>query len=216
MTWEKVFAWLQEKKHWIFISAGGVIFGIYYLYGESEDSTSDYSSFSGDVEEEMLVTDEEYSVETEEREENLVMMVDVKGAVEKPGVYPVFEGERVIDVLERAGLQAEADDSKINLSQKVYDEMIIYVPHKGEELDQSFLEFSGSGSPASEANRKVNINTADSNELQSLPGIGPAKAQAIIEYRESSGPFQKIEDIMNVSGIGEKSFEKLKDHISVN
>ena len=67
MTWEKVFAWLQEKKHWIFISAGGVIFGIYYLYGESEDSTSDYSSFSGDVEEEMLVTDEEYSVETEEK-----------------------------------------------------------------------------------------------------------------------------------------------------
>ena len=101
--------------------------------------------------------------------------------------------------------------SKVNLSQKVTDEMIIYIPEFGEEVEPIFLtQTTNSGQEG-----KVDLNKADSAQLETLPGIGPGKAQAIIEYRDMNGPFKTIEDVKNVSGIGEKTFEKLKDHITV-
>ena len=102
----------------------------------------------------------------------------------------------------------------MNLSQKIVDEMVIYIPVFGEEMDMLPPTIVSSQSVSKEEG-KVNINTADSNELQTLSGVGPSKADAIIEYREQNGPFQKIEDLMNISGIGEKTFEKLKDGITV-
>ena len=91
--------------------------------------------------------------------------------------------------------------------------MVIFVPKKGEE----FPERIASIQPGEDEGKgdKININTADSNSLQTLPGIGPQKAEAIIQFREQEGPFQAVEDLMKVSGIGEKTFEKLKDLITV-
>jgi competence protein ComEA len=144
--------------------------------------------------------------------------VDVKGAVKKPGVYAASRSDRVLDLIERAGGFAEdADREKINLAQKVADEMVIYVPKIGEEMPDFSGGTAGTGANGGEGGgaEKVNINTADESLLQTLPGIGPAKAKAIIEYREENGPFRSAEDIKNVSGIGEKTFEKIAGHISV-
>ena len=94
---------------------------------------------------------------------------------------------------------------------KIEDEMVIYVPSIGEREDE-LVQFSGL---VSNQQNKININKASQEELMTLPGIGPSKASAIIEYREQNGAFQNIEEIKNISGIGEKTFEKLKDHIRV-
>lgn len=151
------------------------------------------------------------SNEEESQDGPEMIFVDLKGAVKNPGIYRAYEGERVFDIIERSGgLLDTADDRQVNFAEKVVDEMIIYIPQIGEETDFKFVN-DGTGNQ----NIKVNLNKADANELQTLPGIGPAKAETIIEYRDQHGPFQKIEDLMNVSGFGSKTFEKLKEHISV-
>lgn len=153
-------------------------------------------------------------------ERNEPMYVDVKGAVKTPGLYRVKEGDRMIDAITLAGgLTEKADEKQLNLAQKVHDEMVIYVPEKGEEPGEYLPQFGqqSGGSPAvgEEVGGKVNINKADASQLETLPGIGPAKAKAIIDYREQQGGFKQEEDLKNVSGIGEKTFEKLQDSITV-
>ena len=105
-----------------------------------------------------------------------------------------------------------ADSATVNFSMHVTDEMVIYIPKKGEEA--SNLIPSQSGQMPSEK-RTVNLNTAELSELETLPGIGPAKSAAIIEYRKVNGPYKSIEDLKSISGIGDKTFEKLKELISV-
>jgi len=142
------------------------------------------------------------------KKEGATVFVDVKGAVVHQGVYEINKLARVKDVIALAGgFTKEADQTKINLAAKVRDEMVIYVPRIGEEG-----EVLTSGGTEGE---KVNINQATIDELQTLQGIGPAEAAAIIAYREENGPFEKIEDLLNVSGIGEKSLEKIKEQIAV-
>lgn len=212
--------WIMEKKQYLLI--GAIILGVfvYYLVNDAPDDTIQM------LEEEIFVENEEeirQQVDSNDDkivEQPIIIKVDLKGAVQKPGVYTAQEGERVIDLINRAGgFLDDADQTKINLSQKVADEMVIYVPKVGEDsnvMEQvaSFFQPQQSGNEAS-SDGKVNINQADSTLLQTLPGIGPSKAEAIIEYRETNGPFKMIEDIMNISGIGEKTFEKLKNSITV-
>lgn len=212
--------WIMEKKQYLLI--GAIILGvfIYYLVNDAPDDTIQM------LEEEIFVENEEeirQQVDSNDDkivEQPIIIKVDLKGAVQKPGVYTAQEGERVIDLINRAGgFLDDADQTKINLSQKVADEMVIYVPKVGEDsnvMEQvaSFFQPQQSGNEAS-SDGKVNINQADSTLLQTLPGIGPSKAEAIIEYRETNGPFKMIDDIMNISGIGEKTFEKLKNSITV-
>lgn len=154
-----------------------------------------------------LVRLQEESLQTDSGDKEI--MVDVKGAVKNPGVYKGKIGERAIDLIEKAGgLVDGANKNGINFAMKVQDEMVIYVPFEGEEDAFDVMKQDIDDG-------KVNINTATETELQTLPGIGPAKAQAIIEYRTNQGSFQSIEEIMNISGFGEKTFAKLKDHIKV-
>lgn len=152
----------------------------------------------------------------------VVVKVDVKGAVKMPGVYTATAGERVIDLIAKAGnFSVNADKDKVNLAQLVEDQMVIYVPQVGEEIEAAALTTpqAGTGGPGATeggAGEKVNLNTAEAADLETLPGIGPSKSSAILEYREKNGPFNKIEDMKNITGIGDKTFEKLKDSISVN
>jgi competence protein ComEA len=144
-----------------------------------------------------------------EGEKNTVM-VDIKGAVAHPGVYEIRDTARVNDVVALAGgFTKEADETKVNLAAKVHDEMMIYVPARGEAN-----AFASSSLQADDSN-KIYINTASEQEISQLPGIGKTKAQAIIAYREEHGPFQKAEDLLNVTGIGEKTLEKIKEYIVV-
>lgn len=136
-------------------------------------------------------------------------VVDVKGAVKKPGVYEVGLDSRVHHVIELAGgFTDDADTNQINLAQKVHDEMSIIVWRIGEDSVTHVDGQTGSGG-------KVRINYATQEELETLNGIGPSKAQAIIQYREEHGFFQTPEDLLNVSGIGEKTLQNFIDQIQV-
>lgn len=140
------------------------------------------------------------------------VVIDVKGAVKSPGVYQMKEGARIIDVIEKAGGFVEkADRKRINLAQLVEDEMVIYVPEIGEQGKNERTPIIGTG----EKDGRIEINSADASELDKISGVGPATAKAIIAYRKKNGPFEKIEDLLKVSGIGESTLQKMKSQISL-
>ncbi|HWL13299.1 MAG TPA: helix-hairpin-helix domain-containing protein [Ureibacillus sp.] len=147
------------------------------------------------------------------------IMVDVKGAVHSPGVYVFTTENRVIDAIERAGgYTQEAETTAVNHAQKLQDEMVIYIPKIGEEMDQSVsgqVVIAPAASTTESTAAQVDLNRADEAALTTLPGIGPSKAQAIIAYREENGSYKTIDDLKNVTGIGDKTFEKLKEFIVV-
>jgi len=141
------------------------------------------------------------------------IVVHITGAVPRPGVYALPEGARIQDGISAAGgFLAEADKSTINLAELLED---------GEKLDVPFIEGASPvlGTPLPEVitttTELININTATAAELDTLPGIGPTTAQKIIEYRDQNGPFINTEDIINVSGIGPGTYERIKDLITV-
>lgn len=154
--------------------------------------------------------DEAESSGTETMPADRVVWVYICGHVRCPGVYSLPEGARVVDAVDAAGGFAEdADTEYWNLAGFLQDGQQIRVPSM-EESREPEPENSGSSSDG-----RVNLNTADETELSTLTGIGPSRARAIIAYREENGPFRSIEDIMNVSGIKEASFAKIKDFITV-
>ncbi|GEN46479.1 helix-hairpin-helix domain-containing protein [Alkalibacillus haloalkaliphilus] len=149
--------------------------------------------------------EESEGVEVEEEK----WAVDVKGEIERPGVYNVERGKRVVDVVELAGgFTKEADSKFVNLAELVYDEMVIYVPNREEEALNSAVSQVNNDS-------RVRVNTATVEELMTLPGIGEQRAQTIIDYREEHGSFTSVEDLLNISGIGEKTLENFKEDIIV-
>ena len=144
-----------------------------------------------------------------------IIVVDVKGAVLRPGVYSLEDGDRLIDAITAAGgYKPEADSRLLNHALRLTDELLIYVPIEGEELPEGEMSLN-SGVVDEKSAGLVNINTATEVELTSIAGIGPAKAAAIIQYREEHGPYQTLEGLMDVSGIGQKTFEKLQHQITV-
>ncbi|MEH7093790.1 helix-hairpin-helix domain-containing protein [Neobacillus vireti] len=212
--------WLMEHKFHFAVVLLLVVGGFYYFYVQGPEESAPLTSLS--QEDEALTKAVETPTEKKDtpavnQPENI--MVDVKGQVTHPGVYQSNTGERVIDVIGRAGgLTNQADQTQVNFAEHVEDEMVIYIPGKGEE-GSALPATTGTGGTAlsgtGQKQGKININKADEQELQNLPGIGPAKAAAIIEFRNTSGPFKTIDDLKNITGIGDKTFEKLKDLIVV-
>lgn len=197
-----------SKREYIFV---GVIFVLLCVI-----SVSAFRSFFNEEEAKVEAWFmEEFEQEEIKTEEAIVLhkiVIDVKGAVNRPGVYEIDEGSRVIDVIELAGgVLQNADVNQVNFAELLKDEMVVYVPTIGEDV----AVIQGGTVAGSTHDEKIRINYATSEELQKLSGIGPAKAEAIIRYREENGPFQVEEDLLNVSGIGQKSFEKIKDEITV-
>lgn len=138
------------------------------------------------------------------------IFIQITGAIQKPGVYQVCEGERIFQVVEQAGgLLQEASFESVNQAMIAEDGQVIHVLTKEEY--EKIQEPDNQ-----EQNSKVNINRASKEQLMTLPGIGEGKAAQIIEYRQEHGSFAKIEDIMKISGIKEHLFEKIKDAICVN
>jgi len=164
-------------------------------------------------------------------EDTNAVWVDVKGAVMAPGVYPFPEGSRVEDALAVAGLAPDAAPELLNRAAFLYDGSELIVSFQNGDIDWNALasvrsgayyyQESGASLAAGEeeniyAGKRININTASLSELESLAGIGATKAAAIIDYRETYGDFVTKEQIMNVSGIGEATFEKIKARIYVD
>ena len=208
-------------------------FGIYFF--NTMKAKADSISLS-DEDNSILKKDDDLPVLKNVSEENKVK-VDIKGAVKKPGVYEVESGKRVMDVIDMAGgVLTGADTSVINLSKKIKDEMVIILytkdelknisevkkeqEEKNEKCTSNNTEINndacvGEKNTSNIQSNKININTASKDELLLLTGIGESKADKIIEYREKNGGFKSIEDILNVSGIGQSVFEKIKDNISI-
>jgi competence protein ComEA len=145
------------------------------------------------------------------------LIIHVSGAVNNPGVYTLPTGSRVGEAIDVAGgLTGDADASLINLAKIVEDGVQIWVPYQVEEMmipDNPEI-LSSEPTPMHSPN-KININTATQTELESLSGIGPVIAKAIIQYRLENGPFENIEEIQEVSGIGPVTFEKISADITV-
>ena len=138
--------------------------------------------------------------------------VYVSGAVRNPDVFQLTPGSNVKDAIAAAGgASDEADLDRINLAAHLTDQMHVQVPRKGE----SPAVPPPGETPARASGALININTATLEELDTLPNIGPAYAQAIVDYRNEHGPFKTIEDIKNVPHIGDSTFEKIRDKITV-
>lgn len=142
--------------------------------------------------------------------ENVYIYVDIKGEVKNPGVYKLEKGSRVFQLVNSAGgYKDSADHNALNLSKILRDEEVIYIPNLSEEFP-TYQEYSD------KVSLKININNAPKELLDTLPGIGPSTAQAIVDYIEENTYFNTIEEIMNVPGIGENTFDKFKDLITVD
>ncbi len=169
-------------------------------------------------------TKEKIGIKETQPNENIIetiseeIYVDISGCVINPGVYKLSNIKRIIDVIDIAGgLCPNADTSDINLSKKIFDEMKIHIKEIGETYNENSFDFDDTSdiSENSDNGSKININTASVEQLTTLPGIGEKKATEIINYRENK-KFKTIEDIKKISGIGDKTFEKIKDLIIVN
>lgn len=193
----------------------------YYVYAKEENDES---------------IDLETNIETqgesqkEEKEVDDNILVHISGAVHQEGIVELKANSRISDAIEKAGgIKEEASLEDINLAYKLEDGMKIHIPTKqekenakAEEIKESVTTSSGftnkeetNNKVEDTKNAKVNINTATQTLLETLPGIGPSTAIKILEYRKEKGRFKSIEDIKEVSGIGEAKFEKMKEFISI-
>lgn len=145
-----------------------------------------------------------------------ILFIHVLGAVRRPGLFELPDGARVIDVVAAAGgLAPTADPAGVNLARLVSDGEQLYIPRLGEAQPGAPPGAAGPGRPAGvAAGGKINLNSATTAELETLPRIGPAMAQRIIDFREANGRFANIEDLRNVTGIGDKTFDGLKELIT--
>ena len=146
---------------------------------------------------------------SQQQEEIKYMYVDIKGEIMNPGVYKIKESTRLFQLIILAGgVTNEADELGYNLSTKLKDEQIIYIPSINDELS-IITEIEENSN-----NESVNINLASLEQLDTLPGIGPSTARSIIEYREENGYFETIDDLINVPGIGEATLNEIREFIT--
>lgn len=198
-----------------FISAG-----VWYLFhtgvlGQKQERTSELTGVLASVSTDS--TAEPGNTEAQEQESKEELVVYVCGAVNVPGIYTLPAHSRLYEALAKAGgFSEEADPAYHNLARTIKDGERIYILSYAETRALTTVQQTAGEEGAKEHTSLINLNTATGEQLTSLPGIGEAKAAAILEYRSRVGQFAGIEEIMNVSGIGEAMFEKIKDKITVH
>ena len=146
------------------------------------------------------------------------ILVQIGGAVQSPGTYTLASNARLEDLItEAGGMSLGADRDRINLTLKLQDGGYYYLPNPGEDIPATAANAPGylAGADNGGFTYPLNLNTATQEELESLPGIGPSKATDILAYREANGPFATLEDLANVTGIGESTVESLSDYLFV-
>ena len=213
-----------------------IIAFLYYIYTKEDDMVI---STEESIEENTIGNLEEKEEVTTEETEKII--VHVSGAVNKEGIVELETNSRISDAINKAeGLKENADTKNINLAFKLEDGMKIYIPTIGENIEENELndqsqnksmsdetskyvtsasgvvqEEQTKGTTQQSKNQKININTATQTELETLPGIGPSTSLKIVNYREENGKFKSIEEIKEVSGIGDAKYENIKELICV-
>ena len=206
---------LTKKQKIIFFIILLIMVGvfIYYIY-----STLYSNNFSFSYEENALISNNFIESTTTDisNTENLdtnTIVVYICGAVKESKVITLKENSRICDAIDSVGgLTDEADLTNINLAYIMEDGEKIYIPKTGEEIQNTS---NSSYTSSITLNNKININKATQTELETIPGVGPSTALKIINYRKENGKFSKIEDIKNVSGIGDAKFESMKEYITI-
>ncbi len=197
-----------NKKIYIIISICITIvyIGIKYVFNQEENVEFEESLF---VEE---------NVQNEVVQEPQKIKIHITGEVNNEGIVELEEGSRIDDAIKAAGdITVLADLSKVNLAYELSDGQKVYIPSVNEEIEEYATSDAGENvlEEKSSSNGKININIANSEELQTISGIGESLANKIIDYRNSNGKFKNVEDLKNVSGIGDKKFEDIKSKIIV-
>lgn len=219
----------------ILIAIGGLIYKGYftdeiYVLNEEENIETSEDNIQNDEE-----LDDDKSNEAQSEKQNnkdisaKEITVYISGEVNNPGIVTLKSDDRLADAVKMlGGVTKKADMNNINLAVKLEDEMHYIIPKKGEKVDSlnqnSSNNITGKNTNNNQAgdkidgqnSDKVNINTASIQELDTIPGVGEATANKILNYREENGDFKSIEDIKNVNGIGDKKYENMKDLICVN
>ena len=212
--WIQMKRWMMEQKRLLSIIVGVVAILMIIFVGREVMNSS--------KKEKVMVTNAVHT--TRVKVESTTMMpqncyVDIKGEVLRPGVYEFSCESRIQEVIKKAGgFTEEADETKINLAQKITDQMQIIVPKLNASQDGGVIgedSKTNQKSPSSSKQGIVNINTATLEELQTLKGIGKKKAEAILQYRKEHGAFHSKEDLLQVKGIGKKALEAIESQVSV-
>lgn len=195
------------------IIALAIAIGNNFIKEKQGDSLNENFTLLDKNEDDLLLEDET----DDDAKENEAMKVHITGQINREGVYEIKDGDRLEDLINKAGgLSPDADSKSLNLAMKLEDQMKIYIPSKDEILNQedaSTDQIISNADPSSQEG-KININEASKEELMTLPNIGEKRAQAIIDYRESK-KFETIEEIKNVTGIGDKFYQAMQDLITV-
>ncbi|PRT71177.1 competence protein CelA [Streptococcus anginosus] len=232
---ETIIEKMKEYKILIGLSLIGLIIAGFFMINGQSSRRSNVAEFaqetvtSSEAELEEISTGtkknsqkEKAEPQTSSSEESEFLTVDVKGAVKNPGIYQLKKTSRINDAIQKAGgLTTDADSKSINLAQKLTDEAVVYVATMGENAasvssNTGQSSTLGTSEVASQKGNKVNLNTADLSELQTISGIGQKRAQDILDYREANGKFNSVDDLKNVSGVGAKTLEKLKEYVTVD
>lgn len=232
---ETIIEKMKEYKILIGLSLIGVIIAGFFMINGQSSRRSNVAELaqetvtSSEAELEEISTGTKKNSQKEKAEpqtsssaESEFLTVDVKGAVKNPGIYQLKKTSRINDAIQKAGgLTTDADSKSINLAQKLTDEAVVYVATVGENAasvssNTGQSSTSGTSEVASQKGNKVNLNTADLSELQTISGIGQKRAQDILDYREANGKFNSVDDLKNVSGVGAKTLEKLKEYVTVD
>lgn len=199
----------KQKIILIVVVAFILIFIGYYIIKKTNENK--YTSLE--------IIEENETIDNNTEETSNIIIVHITGEVKKQGIIEIEEGARIANIIDKAGgVTEEADLSKINLAYQVEDGQKIYIPNKKDiENIEYITDDAGEKVVDNDANKteKININTSSQTELETLSGIGPSTALKIIEYREENGKFKTIEDIKNVTGIGDAKFENIKESICV-
>ncbi|HFI2472673.1 TPA: helix-hairpin-helix domain-containing protein [Streptococcus suis] len=199
-------------------AAAGLLMATFLIF--SQPTKSDQTGLTDFPQTEQASSSQEQTEETstEVSEEPSQLVIDVKGAVVKPGLYTLEADARVNDAVEAAGgLTSQADPKSINLAQKLSDEAVVYVASKDENISVVTSTTASSAISQDEKNTSlVNLNTATEADLQTISGIGAKRAADIIAYREANGGFKSVDDLNNVSGIGDKTIESIRPYVTVD
>ncbi|HEP1575750.1 TPA: helix-hairpin-helix domain-containing protein [Streptococcus suis] len=209
---------LKEYKWQIALPAvAGLLMGTFLIFSQPAKSDQTGLTDFQQTEQTSSSSDLVEETSTEVSKEPSLLVVDVKGAVVKPGLYTLEAGARVNDAVEAAGgLTSQADPKSINLAQKLSDEAVVYVASKDENISVVASTTASSAMSSEEkSTSQVNLNTATEADLQTISGIGAKRATDIIAYREANGGFKSVDDLNNVSGIGDKTMESIRPYVTV-
>lgn len=211
---------LNKKQKIIIITVMSiVVIGIYYIYKKQKD---DFTIIESNMIETIDNQTQNEQIDEKESKNEQNIKVHVSGAVNNPGVVELKVNSRINDAIDSAGgLKSDAYIDEINLAYILEDGMKIYIPNVNEKEQEtkgnsSYIVSASETKKEEQINKKkININTASQDELETLPGIGPSIAVKIINYRKENGKFESIEDIQKVNGIGDSKFNNIKDFIDI-